>query len=177
MRNAMRIALNHTLMIMTLVLSLFLMGADKGEQGGEERGALVVRQKTLRGRIATLQREQDFLLFQKAMYTADSKYLVLNVTEKTGQLKYKNRVLKDFPFVLSKDHPARNRTGVLALTEKREGKSDRHALLFGSDLIMLRKGAAAKPQRPDIPSLFLMKKDMESIFFAIETGARIYIVK
>jgi len=161
-----------------LVLSLFLMGADNGEQTEDERDALMDRQKTLHGRIETLQAEQDYLVFQKAMYGADSKYLVLNITEKTGQLKYKNRVLKDFRFIPSKNLSARKlRTGMLALTKKREGKNARHALVFGDALIIKRKGATVPPQETDIPSLFLTRKDMQSVFFAIETGARMYLVK
>lgn len=161
-----------------LMLSLFLMGADNGEQGGDERGALRDRQKALQARIETLQAEQEFLLFQKEMYTSDSKYLVLHLMEKTGQLKYKNRILKDFRFMLSKaTSPGKLRMGMLTLTNKREGKNSRHELVFGNDLIIRRKNAVVPPHESGIVSLLLTKKDMQSVFFAIEPGARIYIAR
>jgi hypothetical protein len=174
----MRNALNCKTVIVLLVLSLFLTGADNGEQNKDRSDALRDRQEKLLDRIRTLQAEQDFLLFQKAMYSADSKYLVLNLTERTGQLRYKNRILKDFQFLPTKDHPARKfRTGMLALTKKREGKNARHGLVFGKALVFERKGAAIPPDEADIPALFLTRKDMQSIFFALETGARAYLVR
>ena len=164
--------------MLLLMLSVFLMGAGNGVENGDERDALMDRQKTLQGRIETLRHEQDLLLFQKEMYTADSKYLVLNIAERTGQLRYKNRVLKDLQYTVSKSASIKKlRTGVLVLTKKREGKSSRHTLVFGKDLIIQRKNAAIPTQEADTPSLFLTKKDMQSVFFALEAGARIYIVK
>jgi hypothetical protein len=173
----MRNALKVKQVILILILSLFLMGADNVEQRGDERNALMDRQKTLQVRIKTLQAEQDFLLFQKAMYTADSKYLVLKMTEKAGQLKYKNRVMKDFQFITPKNASGKKlRTGMLTLTKKREGKGDRHALVFGSDLILKRKNTVVPPQEAGINALFLKKKDMDSLFSAVEVGALIYIL-
>ncbi len=82
-----------------MTASLFLMGMENGEQGIGEP-ALVEQQKQLSAKIDTLTQEQDYLLFQKTMYASDSKYLVINITARTGQLKYKNRVLRDFHFTL-----------------------------------------------------------------------------
>src|SRR5512135_3234238 len=81
-----------------LFFSVFLMGADNGGQSGEERGKLLEQQKQLSARVKSLKREQDYLLFQSTMYASDSKYLVINISRKSGQLKYKNRILKDFHF-------------------------------------------------------------------------------
>jgi hypothetical protein len=174
----MRNALKYDPTILILILSLFLMGADNVEQRGDERNALMDRQKKLQARIQTLQAEQDFLLFQKTMYTADSKYLVLNMTEKTGQLKYKNRVLKDFHFIPPKNDPHRKlRTGMLALTRKSAGKGSRHALVFGGDLILRRKNDVVPKQEAGINPLFLKKKDMDSLFSAVEEGALAFVMR
>lgn len=161
-----------------LFFSLFLMGASGESQDGDEREALRALQQSLRARTLTLTGERDFLLFQKAMYAVDSKYLLLNVTAKTGQLKHKNRVLKDFRFTLSRNFPGDTfRTGMSALAKKTEGKSGRHALIFGDALILQWKRATVPPREAGIPFISLKKRDMQSIFHAVEPGARAYVVR
>jgi hypothetical protein len=152
------------------------MGAGAQEQ--DERAALQKQQQALHEQVATLKAEQDFLLFQKTMFAADSKYLVLNMTDRTGQLKYKNRVLKGFRFALSKKFAGSAlQPGMLVLTKKSGAKSGRHALLFGTSLIIQRKGAAVPKKEAGIPVLSLPKKEMQSVFFAVEEGALAYIVR
>ncbi len=174
----MRTYRNHIIACLFLVLSVFLMGADGGARNGDETATLLESRRMLLQKIETLRREQDYLLFRKAMYEADSKYLVLNVTGRTGQLMYKNRVLKTFPFFPSRRLADGSMlTGKLALTEKVDGKRGRFRMLFGTDLVMQTKQAAA-PQRKTKPlALSLAKKDMQSVYSAIEQGALAYIVR
>jgi hypothetical protein len=155
-----------------VTLSFFLLGADGGDR--DERAMLLNREQALRQKIATLKREQDYLLFQKAMYAADSKYLVLNMADKTGSLKYKNRALRNFHFTASRNFPGNLQPGMLALTKKAEGKNDRRALLFGKSLIIQGKRIAI-PKKTDIPLISLTKKEMLSIFSAVEEGATVYL--
>jgi hypothetical protein len=161
-----------------IVLSLFLLGANTGAaQEQDERAALQEQQQALQKQVATLKREQDFLLFRKTMYTVDSKYLVLNRTQMTGQLMYKNRVLKDFRFKPSRNFPRAVQPGMLVLTKKSEGKTDRNALIFGTALIIQWKRAVVPKKEARIPVISLTKKDMVSVFSAVEEGALAYIVR
>jgi hypothetical protein len=169
---------NHKVAYIFLVLAVFLMGADKGGPDRREQAALREQQRALHQRVENLEREQDYLLFQKMMYENDSKYLIIDLKKKTGRLKYKNRVLKDFGFQTSKNFPGRSlRPGMLTLTEKIEGKKDRHALAFGKTLMVRWKRSTVSKQQADIPSLSLARKDFLSVFYAVEEGALAYVVR
>lgn len=161
-----------------IVLTPILMAADGGDAVRDERASLEELQSTLRQKISMLKREQDFLLFQKTMYAADSKYLIIDVKKRTAQLKYKNRLLKDMHFAASKKFPGRGlRQGMLALTKKEEGKKDRHALVFGKSLIVKWKQSLVLPQEKGLPSITLSKKELLSIYYAVEEGAPAYILR
>lgn len=125
----------------------------------------------------TLKREQDFLLFQKEMYASDSKYLVLNLAKKSGQLKYKDRVLKGFRFTPAKNFDGHAlEPGALILTKKTGGKNNRFALIFGNALIVRWTRTAVLREGENIPTLLLRERDILSVFSAVEEGARAYIV-
>ncbi len=161
-----------------LLFSLFLMGADNGDQNGEERGKLLEQQKQLGARIKTLKREQDYLVFQRAMYSSDSKYLVINMSAKTGQLKYKNRILKDFHFkrVSVADRAHRLTLGALTLTQKIEGERKRKLLVFDKSLVLQGEHAPKFKLEAGIPRYSLSKKDFRSVYYAVEAGAKAYIL-
>jgi len=163
--------------ILMLVLSLFLMGADDVEQDGEERGKLLEQQKQLSVRIKTLKREQDYLVFQRAMYASDSKYLIINISAKTGQLKYKNRVLKDFSFKRVSGRVSRFTRGALTLTQKIEGDRQRKLLVFDKALVLQGKNAPVVELEAGIPRFSLSKKDFRSVYYAVEAGAKAYILR
>jgi hypothetical protein len=168
---------NSKIKYLLFMISVLLLGTNAGGQEQDDRAALQERHQALRKKVVMLKREQDFLLFQKEMYASDSKYLVLNLAEKSGQLKYKNRVLKGFRFISAKNFDGHAlEPGALILTNKTKGKSNRFALIFGSALIVqwtrttfLREGAT-------IPTLLLREQDILSVFSAVEEGARAYIV-
>jgi hypothetical protein len=160
-----------------LLLSLFLTGASGAGQEPDERADLLRQREALSKKIKTLQREQDFLLFEKAFYTADSKYLIINLGSKEGQLKYKNRVLKDFIFKASPNLAGSIKLGALTLTKKREDPHQRHVLIFGKSLVIQWKRPAQIPYKGNIPSISLSKQDLQSIFYALEEGTKAYILK
>ena len=161
-----------------LMLALFLMGADNGEQDAEERGKLLEQQKQLSVRVEKLKREQDYLVFQRTMYSSDSKYLIINISKRTGQLKYKNRVLKDFYFkrVSISDRVHRLTRGALTLTQKIEGARQRKLLVFDKFLVLQGVHAPEVKLEAGIPRYSLSKKDFRSIYYAVEPGAKAYIL-
>ncbi|MCK9418956.1 MAG: hypothetical protein M0R70_06225 [Nitrospirae bacterium] len=159
-----------------LLFSLFLMGAESGEQDGEERGKLLEQQKQLSASIEKLKREQAYLVFQSAMYASDSKYLIINISAKTGQLKYKNRILKDFSFTLVSGRVRRLTRGALTLTQKIEGIRGKNLLVFEKSLVLQGKYAPAVELETRIPRFSLSKKDFRSVYYAIEAGAKAYIL-
>jgi hypothetical protein len=161
--------------VLMLVLSLFLMGADNVEQKGEERGKLLEQQKQLSARIGKLKREQDYLIFQRTMYSSDSKYLIINSSKKTGTLMYKNRVLKDFHFKRISGRVGRLTLGALTLTQKIEGAKQRKLLVFDKSLVLQGAFAPATEIEAEIPRFSLSKKDFRSVYYAVEPGAQAYI--
>jgi uncharacterized membrane protein len=167
---------NRIIISSLIVVSTFLMGADAGGPDTIELAALMDQQRALRARIEVLNREQDLLLFRKMMYSADSKYLMIDTRSRTAQLKYKNRALRDFRFQASKNFTGKAlRPGRLVLTKKVEGKKDRHALVFGSALIIQWKRSSVPPQEADIPFITLTRKELLSLYHAVEEGALAYI--
>jgi hypothetical protein len=161
-----------------LLVLLFFVGMDGNGQEQDERDDLLEQQQALKEKIDTLRSEQDFLLFEKALYVTDSRYLVINLGAKKGQLKYKNRVLKDFRFTASANLAEDAlKTGTLTLTKKREDPGQRHVLLFGKSLVIQWKRPARSPYAANVPRLSLYKRDLQSIFYAVEEGAKAYIVR
>ena len=172
----MRIMVNVKTIWLLLFLSLFLLGIRDGTgQEASEREKLLEQRKHLSERIETLKREQDFLLFQQGMYASDSKYLVISATARKGQLKYKNRVLKDFRFVSSR-RIGMLKPGAATLTKKIESARERQVLIFGNSLILLNKRVPAVTGGKYVPHITLAKKDFISIFYAVERGAKAYIL-
>ena len=161
-----------------LLLSLLFVGMDVNGQEQDERDELLEQQKALSEKIDALRREQDFLIFEKALYAADSKYLIINLGAKKGQLKYKNRVLKDLRFTASANLAEDAlKPGTLTLTKKREDPGQRHVLLFGKSLVIQWKRPARSPYAANIPRLSLTKRDLQSLFYAVEEGTKAYIVR
>ncbi len=154
------------------ILMLFSGSAGAERQELEERSQLLEQQKLLISRIEQLKREQDELLFLKTISATDSKYLVLKLSMGTGQLRYKNRILKEFPFVPGPGN--RPGQGAVLLTRKREKPKGRRAMLFGTSLILQPKHSITDSS--DILRLGLGKKDFQAVFYALEEGARAYII-
>jgi hypothetical protein len=159
------------------MISALLLSASAGGQEQDDRAVLQDRHQLLRKKIEVLKHEQDFLLFQKEMSASDTKYLVLNLAEKSGQLRYKNKVLKDFRFIPAKDFDGHAlEPGALILTKKTEGKNNRFVLIFGNALVIRWTRTALLREGGNIPTVLLRENDILSVFSALEEGARAYIV-
>lgn len=169
----MRIIGKKKTFLLPFLISLFLFtGAGLGQED-EDREKFLERQKLLVEKIETLKREQDFLLFQKSLSASDSKYLIIDLSRKTGQLKYKNRVLKDFLF--SSHNPVgKILQGTIMLTKKIQGTKEPTCLIFGNSLVLQTKRLPIA--RTEIPRLLLRKKDFKAIFYALEDGSLVYIL-
>jgi len=162
-----------------LVLSaLILMGAAGRDITGDERASLEEQTSALRKKILVLEHEQDFLLFQKAMYNTDSKYLIMDFTSRKGQLRYKNRVLMDFRFKMSGKYSSqRPQPGMVVLTKKKERKNGLNTLAFGKSFIMQGKRTAVSAEESGISAISLQKKDLLSVYYAVEEGALAYVIR
>lgn len=160
---------------------LIFSGMDGNAQETDERRQLAEQQKRLSEKIESLKREQDLLLFRKEFYSADSKYLILNIPAGKGELRYKNRLLKSFSFTLSsKARLHAVPVGAAAVTKKVEGRGKRYEIMFGRSFIMQVKPKDAKPlpkDRSSPPRLFVSRKDLQSIFYAAEEGSKAYVLQ
>ena len=173
-----KITMRDKFFCLFFVLSVTLIGAGTGKAAEDERAALEELHQTLQQRVTTLEREQDLLLFQKEMSTSDSKYLVLNLAKKTGQLKYKNRLLKSFHFITEKKYSADVlRSGMLSLTKKVEGNDNRRALIFGMSLMIEWKRVVLTKQEKPIATISVAEQDLLSLYAAMQEGAKAYIVQ
>ena len=158
-----------------LVAVILLTGFSIGTDSDEERASLLQQEKDLKVRIEALKQDQEYLRFQKAMQTLDSKYLLLDVKGGIGQLRYKNRILKQFSFTAGK--PAVRQEGIIAVTERAEGIKGRHAISFGQSLILRGKRPPSAKLDPAIPRLSLAQKDFLSVYYALEQGSQAYILR
>ena len=159
--------------ILAVVLSLSLCAAAQASD--REREKLLARQKALGQRIEALQREQDLLLFEKALAAQDSKYLIVHIAAGTGQMKYKSRVLREFAPLPQSKRLDRLGRGPLTLTEKIEGPSKKRVMIFGNSLLITAKGGDPAP-RAKLPRLVLSKGDFRALFAALEAGAFLYVI-
>jgi hypothetical protein len=167
----------YRMVVSLLIASLFFPGLSNAGEGRAENAKLLEQQKQLSRRIETLRQEQDYLLFQKEMYESDSKYLILNLSTKTGQMKYKNRVLKDFSFKIVSRRRSAVETGAVRLTKKVDASKAKKVLIFGKSLVLEERHASANRPGATATHLLLSKRDLPSIFYAVETGAAAYILR
>lgn len=161
-----------------LVLSVLFFSLCGSIHAQDDRAALRAQHQVLQEKVATLKQEQDFLLFQKEMYGSDSKYLVINITKKSGQLKYKNRVLKNFLITTPKRSLLKQlQQGKRSLTKKTADQKDRFTLLFGTSFALQWKRDRVSYSMAGMPVFSLAEKEMFSIFLALEEGALAYILR
>ncbi len=160
---------------------LLFSGMDGNAQEVDERRQLDEQQKELRVKIESLRREQDFLLFRKEFYSSDSKYLILHIPAGKGELRYKNRLIKSFSFTPSSESRVHAvPVGAAAVTKKTENRGKRHEIIFGTSFIMKVKPKDARPlpkDRAAPPRLLVSKRDMQSLFYAVEEGSKAYVLQ
>jgi hypothetical protein len=165
---------NRKSILPAVILLISLVSSLAAARDSDDRETLLREQAALRTRIAELKQEQDFLLFQKIASVYDSKYLILNLREGTGQLKYKTRVLKEFTFPVPGKRAGSVRRGAVVLTQKIDGPK-RYGLIFGKDLILRGKKKLTSLEAT-VPPLSLQKKDLMAVFHALEPGAQAYLL-
>jgi hypothetical protein len=156
-------------------LSLLLMGMDAVPEAGE-RKQLAEKEAQFEARIASLKREQDFLLFQKAFFGSDSKYLVIDLAAGTGTLKYRNRTLRTFGITVPLSLRQRLREGRYILTAKTDGSAGKRSLVF-QDLFAIHgkrySGASAGEKR--LPGMTIGSKDIAALYFTVDNGTMMYV--
>lgn len=160
---------------MFVLLALFLLGMEGAGDSEDERVKLLEQSLQLSVRVETLKRELDLLVFQKEALVFDSKYLILDSGTGAGKLKYKNRILKNFSFSTLRGGGLDQ--GKRVLTEKLDGAESKHRLFFGKTLVLAPKGSTALPREKHKTRILLARKDFLSIYYALENGALMYIVK
>ena len=159
-----------------VLLSLLLMGMDNVVPEADERRQLAEMQEQLARRIGSLQKEQDFLLFQKSFFGSDSKYLVLDLAAGTGTLKYRNRTLRTFGVTM----PAALRRGLsegrYVLTAKTDGAAGKRALVFQDRFAIHGRGfSGSSAGEKRTPGMVIGTQDLAALFYAVEKGAMLYI--
>lgn len=161
---------------LVLLLASFLPASNGYGQEADERHRLLERQKQLQARIGDLKREQEHLLFRKQMYESDSKYLVLDLSAGRGELRYRNRVLRNFAFSPARPHALPS--GALVLTAKEEQEGKKRTLLFGNTLAIgtKQKTGGGRKGGP-VLRLFLLRKDITSLYYALDAGSRAFILR
>ena len=159
-----------------IVISFLVASAAAGKvsESAEGPDSLYDRHRQLERRVAELEREQEFLLFQRVFQRSDSKYLILDLARGKGTLKYRNRVLRSFRIVRVGGKKRSPGPGAVLLTEKRDRFGKKRALVFGNDLIL--QGSRRHQPSDPIPRYALGSKDLAAISYAIEVGAMGYIV-
>jgi hypothetical protein len=128
--------------------------------------------KQLNARAQALREEQKRLLLRKMLYSADSKYLELDLHSGEGTLKYRSRILSTFHFWRRGRSPVRSgKEKVVRLSSKNE-KPPR--LSFDNDVIVLERKGRRRPSSDGLVIL-LKKRDLAAIQYALETGAVAFV--
>ncbi|NTW67318.1 MAG: hypothetical protein HGB21_13595, partial [Nitrospirae bacterium] len=159
-----------------ILLSLLLLGMDGKHREGDEWRQLEARQAQLAARIKVLKQEQDFLLFQRSFAGADSKYILIDLSTKTGTLKYRNRVLRTFGFTLSSSKSHKPRKGRYVLTGKTDGSPGKMSLVVQDAFIIHGKRYSGRQKREkSLPAMVVGRKDLAAIYYAVEQGTMLYV--
>jgi hypothetical protein len=161
-----------------LLLSVLLMGMDGPPREKDDQRLLEKRQAKLATRIEALKQEQDFLLFQRTFAGSDSKYLLIDLSTKTGTLKYRNRILRTFGFTLSASKPHQPRKGRYVITGKTDGSPGKKFLVVQDAFIIHGKWYSGKPRHEKkLPAIVVGRKDLAAIYYAVEQGTMLYIFR
>ena len=166
-----------TLGAVALLLALLGTPASQGQEL-DERKALVRKEQDLLRAVERLSQEERFLLFQKACYTADSKYVVLNAASGTGKLKYKNRILRSFSIAFSRPGAAKKlKAGQYALSGKVDGSPKERQLVFTDPEIIIRTitSRSARDRRTQDHAIAVGTRDLAALYYSLEPGSYLYI--
>jgi len=159
-----------------VLFSFLLMGMDGPAPVSDEQRQLGERQAQLAARVEALKEEQDFLLFQRSIAGSDSKYLLFDLTTGTGALKYRNRILRTFPFTLPASKQHQLRKGRHVLTGKTDGSPAKMSLVVQDSFIIHgKKYSGRQTGGKKLPGLVVGGKDLAAMYYALEQGTMLYI--
>ncbi len=164
--------------VLLILLSVVLFGMQGQFPEDIERQRLEEQQAKFSDRISSLNHEQELLLMQKAFYASDSKYILLDLSSRTGMLKYRNRVLRTFTFsAIAGKHPVPRNT-VLKVTAKTDGKERKRMLLFGDALLIQSKRSSIIVEKDKrVPRILIGSKDFAALYYAVEPGTMLHTGK
>ena len=161
-----------------VLISFLLMGMDGPTRENDEQRQLEEKQEQLAARIDALKEEQDFLQFQKAIAGSDSKYILFDLSAGTGILKYRNRILRTFGFTLTSPKPHQLRKGRYLLSEKTEGSPAKMSLTVSDSFIIQgRRYSGKQAGEKKLPRIIVDRKDLAALFYAIEKGTMLYVIR
>jgi hypothetical protein len=164
---------------LALAVAVILLGSSVFGQGSDEARSLRERERHVRTRIKALKKEQEFLLFQRTLATADSKYLILDLRTGKGILKYRGRILRNFNCLHAGKHlSAALPKRIVTLTGKTDGSPGRRQLVFTDPLVIIQSKRVSSGKAKSKEGLHIMvgTKDLSAIFFALEKGSLAYIL-
>jgi len=164
---------------LALAAAVIVLGSSVFGQEGDEVRSLQERERHVRTRIEALKKEQEFLLFQRTIATADSKYLILDLRTGKGMLKYRGRILRHFncPHT-GKYLPAALPKRIVTLTGKVDGSPGTRQLVFTDPLVIIQSKhvSTGKAKSKEGFHIMLGTKDLSAIFFSLEKGSLAYIL-
>jgi hypothetical protein len=163
---------------LALAAAVIVLGSSVFGQEGDEARSLQERERHVRTRIEKLKKEQEFLLFQRTLAAADSKYLILDLRTGKGMLKYRGRILRTFNCPLAgKRLPAAFPKKIVTLTGKVDGSPGTRQLVFTDPLLIIQSKhvSTGKAKSKEGLRIMLGTKDLGAIFFALEKGSLAYI--
>jgi len=164
---------------LALAVAGIVLGSSVFGQESDEARSLREQERRVRTRIETLKKEQEYLLFQRTLAAADSKYLILDLRTGKGMLKYRGRILRNFNCALAGKHlPAALPKRIVTLTGKRDGSPGTRQLVFTDPLVIIQSKHVSTGKAKSKQGLHVMlgTKDLSAIFFALEKGSLAYII-
>jgi hypothetical protein len=165
--------IHRTLLSMLLAGAAVLLACGTAPAREQDTAVDLGRKiRVLSARVRLLEAEQRQLLVRKALVSSDSKYLELDLARGEGELKYRSRVLRTFPFrVRGKMRELGDQDGVLTVTSKEDGKSVQQKLSFGERKMIIEGRGGHRSSDGKTLSLILGKRDLAALFHALETGS------
>ena len=144
-------------------------------QEGDEQG-LLAQEQQLSQKVRLLKAEQRQLLLQKALYSADSKYVELDLRSGEGSLKYRTRILRSFRFTRHGTGPGRGMDGaILSLTAKEDGSSAKRRLLFDHSALVIEGKTRRGGHAGDSLFISISRRDLAAVYYALEAGSFAYM--
>lgn len=152
-------------LLMVLLFSLHATAEEPGHDDAES----AARYRMLSEKLASLQAEQEFLLFRSVFSATDSKYLILDPSAGKGKLMFRNRVLRTFGLERPDRTKGSPERGIIVVTGKIDGSLKKRTLVFGDALALHSRKAESKP------GYRIRSKDFAALYYALEIGSRAYV--